>query len=442
MRLLPFPARRQAILPLLGLALVLAACTGGGGVEPGVSAAEPATAPAAGPVSEPAEAPDEPAGTLPPAAAAAGDEAAPPPTRAVTILTEDDRSSRLRSVTAGWDTDWNRHTIAYDELLSGGPPRDGIPPIDDPVFISQDEAAEWLAGNEPVIALERNGDARAYPLQILTWHEIVNDTVGGDPVVVTFCPLCNSAIVFERVVDGEVTTFGTSGLLRFSDLVMWDRATESLWQQFTGEGIVGTHAGRQLAFLPSALVSFDDFREAYPDGLVLSRQTGHNRAYGQNPYVGYDTIGQSPFLFTGPTDGRLPAMARVITVYFEAQDVAVAYPLETLASAGVINDRQVGLDLVVFHAPGTASALGARTIAEAADVGATGVFSPMVDGERLTFKADDGVFQDEETGTTWNVLGLGVDGPLAGRALEPIVHADHFWFSWAAFRPDTIIYQP
>ena len=202
------------------------------------------------------------------------------------ILTEDDRSVRLRAATGDWKTNWNRHTIQYDELLFGGPPRDGIPSIDAPKFISPAEAEAWLADNEPVIALEIDGDARAYPLQILIWHEIVNDVVGDVPVIVTFCPLCNATIVFDRRLDGTIYEFGASGLLRNSDLVMYDRTTESLWQQFTGEGIVGDLAGAQLTFLPSSIVSFADFRAAYPGGVVLSRETGYGRTYGSNPYPG------------------------------------------------------------------------------------------------------------------------------------------------------------
>ena len=357
------------------------------------------------------------------------------------ILTDDDRSSRLRSLTASWGTNWNLHTVAYDEILSGGPPRDGIPAIDDPQFISSAEAETWLADNEPVIALEIEGDARAYPLQLLTWHEIANDVVGGVPVVVTFCPLCNSALVFDRRVGEETFTFGVSGLLRNSDLIMYDRTTETLWQQFTGEGIVGDLAGEQLDFVPSALVSFAEFRAAYPQGVVLSRETGFSRDYGRNPYAGYDAIDQDPFLFTGVLDGRLPAMARVVTVYLAEADVAVAYPLSTLSERGVIHDNQGGQDIVVFHADGTSSALGATIIAEAEDVGATGVYDPNLHGEQLTFTKTDGVITDKETGSTWNVLGQATAGELAGDSLTPIVHGDHFWFSWAAFRPDTIIYE-
>jgi hypothetical protein len=359
----------------------------------------------------------------------------------VTILTEDDRPSRLKAATSSWNINWNRHTIDYNELLSGGPPRDGIPSLDAPQFVSPDEAQAWLTDNEPVIALEIEGEARAYPLQILTWHEIVNDIVADVPVAVTFCPLCNSAITFDRRLDGEVFEFGTSGLLRNSDLVMYDRTTESLWQQFTGEGIVGDLAGETLNFLPSSIVSFADFREAFPEGVVLSRDTGFNRRYGQNPYVGYDDIGSSPFLFRGEIDGRLAAVERVVTVSLEDVGVDVAYPLSVLSEVGVINDSQAGRDLVVFHSDGTTSALDARSIAEAEDVGATGVFDPVLDGQKLTFAQDGDLIVDEETGSTWNVLGQAVDGPLAGQQLTPVVHGDHFWFSWAAFKPDTVIYS-
>lgn len=360
----------------------------------------------------------------------------------VVIFTQDDRSQSFRSLTSSWNTNWQLHTIDYDDILSGGPPRDGIPSIDNPLFISQDEAAAWLAGHEPIVAVALNGEARAYPLQILTWHEIVNDTIGGVPVIVTFCPLCNSAIVFERLVDGEPVTFGTSGLLRHSDLIMYDRQTESLWQQFTGEAIVGDQAGNRLTFLPSSLISFDDFRTAYPEGMVLSRETGINRPYGQNPYAGYDTIdGADPFLFRGQLDGRLPAVERVVTVSLAEVGLEVAYPYSVLSARGVINDEQGSQPLVVFHKPGTVSALGAAQIAAADDVGATGVFNPVVDGQRLTFTRQGDVFVDNETGTTWSIVGQAVEGPLAGTQLEPIIHGDHFWFAWAAFKPETVIYQ-
>lgn len=409
----------------LALGLLLAACSA---TQSDPAVASPADATAVSPTA------------ARPSATAVGADTPPPLIIDTnTVISGDNRSSQLQALTSAWQTDWTRRTIDTAELLSGGPARDGIPSIDDPQFVSLAAAEAWLAGNEPVIALEVNGDARAYPLQILTWHEIANDKVGGIPVVVTFCPLCNSALVFDRRLGDAVFEFGVSGLLRNSDLIMYDRISESLWQQFTGEGLIGDYAGAQLTFLPSQLVSFDDFRAAYPEGVVLSRETGFNRAYGRNPYAGYDTIDQ-PFLFRGPTDERLPAIARVVTVSLPQEGIDVAYPLDVLVEAGVINDTQGSTRLAVFHQPGTATALGAAEISRGADVGATGVFVPAVDGQALTFRRDGTRIVDEQTGTVWNVLGQAVEGELAGATLAPIVHGDHFWFSWAAFRPATVIY--
>ena len=170
--------------------------------------------------------------------------------------------------TRGWETDFSRHSVPFNEIFSGGVPRDGIPPLDDPKFTTPEQADQWLGDAEPVISFEINGDARAYPLQILTWHEVVNDVVGGVPVVATFCPLCNSAIVFDRTLDGVVHDFGVSGKLRNSDLIMWDRQTESWWQQFTGEAIVGELTGTKLTLLPASIISWVDFKAANPEGQV------------------------------------------------------------------------------------------------------------------------------------------------------------------------------
>src|SRR5262245_11535582 len=180
-------------------------------------------------------------------------------------------------------TDESKALVPLDEIISGGPPPDGIPAIDRPAFVKPAEAAAWLVPKEPVLALEVKGDSRAYPLQILMWHEIVNDVVGGVPVTVTFCPLCNSGIVFERVVDGITLDFGTSGKLYKSDLVMYDRQTHSLWPQMEGRAIVGARAGTRLTLVPANTLSFEEWRAMYPNGKVLSRDTGHHRAYGPTP---------------------------------------------------------------------------------------------------------------------------------------------------------------
>ena len=341
----------------------------------------------------------------------------------------------LSAAAGSWTTDWGNTAIDTGELISGGVIRDGIPSIDDPAHESVTEAAEWLADTEPVIVLEISGDARAYPLSILTRHEIVNDTVGGVPVAVTFCPLCNSALVFDRQVDGDIYEFGVSGLLRNSDLVMYDRTTESLWQQFTGEGIVGEHAGDVLGVVPSAIVGFADFADTHPDGLVLS--TG-GRSYGRNPYAYYDSGTDIPFLFFGEPDDRLPLMLRVVG--FVLEEKAIAYPYDVLSRERVVNDAIGDQDIVVFFRFGTNSALDAPAIAEGRDVGAATVFDPTVEGERLVFSFDGEYFTDEQTNSAWSLLGTAVEGPLSGTALSPLAHSDHFWFSWAAFYPDTEIY--
>jgi hypothetical protein len=338
-----------------------------------------------------------------------------------------------------WATDFSLHTVPYSEIISGGPPRDGIPPIDNPKFISIDEAATWLEDQEPIFVVSINDETKGYPLQILTWHEVVNDTVGGEPVTVTFCPLCNSAITFKRTLNGTVYDFGVSGKLRNSDLIMWDRQTQSWWQQLTGEAIVGELVGRQLTFVPTRLISFGDFKESFPDAQVLSRDTGFNRPYGRNPYAGYDRS-PSPFLFAGRPDPRLEATERVVTV--DLNDEFVAYPYGVLAEAHVVADQVGGEDVVVFWQGGTTSALDQSNIADSKDVGAAAVYSPIVDGQKLSFAWDGTNFVDEQTNSRWNLLGEAIEGELAGQQLTPILHANHFWFAWAAFRPDTRIYSP
>ncbi|MCZ6553749.1 MAG: DUF3179 domain-containing protein [SAR324 cluster bacterium] len=337
------------------------------------------------------------------------------------------------------NTDFSKVAIDLREIVSGGPPRDGIPPIDRPSFETVDEASGWLDPTEPVIVYEEQGDARAYPLQILIWHEIVNDVVAGRPVVVTFCPLCNSALVFDRRVDGEVLDFGTTGKVRHSDLVMWDRQTESWWQQLTGEGIVGTHAGKKLTFLSAPLVAYETFRRAFPEGQVLSKDTGFARPYGNNPYVAYDSPGGRPFLYRGEIDPRLAPMERVVTV--ESGGWARAYPYALLAKEGVVQDSLNGSELVVFHQPGARSALDRSVIAASRDVGAVGVFRRELEGRMLSFRRVEGGFEDRETGSRWNLLGRAVAGPLQGKRLEPIVHANHFAFAWFAFRPDSTLWD-
>ncbi len=352
------------------------------------------------------------------------------------VIIEADPDSPLQDTYQIWPTDWTRRTVEdWNEFgagLSSSDPRDGIPPIDTPVFESAALAAEWLGPREPGALVQLDDEVRFYPLSILTRHEIVNDAFGDVPVAVTFCPLCNTAIAFDRRVNGEVLRFGVSGLLRNSDLVMWDDQTTSLWQQITGDGVVGTYAGAELETIPTSIVSFQQFAENFPDGLSLAAESAAGRqSYGINPYAGYSSSPQ-PFLFSGDVDGRLEPLSRVIGV---TQDGAVAgYSFARAQAEGAINDEVDGVPIVVFHAGDTADALDQAAISVSAAIGSAVAHSPVVNGETLTFSANgDGTFTDEQTGSTWSVVGLATDGELAGTQLDFVEHRNEFWFAWQAF---------
>ena len=379
-----------------------------------------------------------PSDTSPGPAATPAPIMAPAPAPTV-IEGKDEELERARFSTREWRTDFSKRNVSLDDIFSGGPGKDGIPSIDRPLFESIADADRWLGDLEPVQVVELNGEVKAYPIGILIWHEIVNDTVGGVPVAVTYCPLCNTALTFDRRVGDRVLDFGVSGNLRFSDLIMYDRQTETWWQQLEGIGIVGELTGVELTFIPSPLVSWGDFKLANPDAMVLSRDTGFPRGtfpYGQNPYTGYDTA--SPFLFFGEDDDRLNQLDRIVAI--SDGDEAVAIPFKVLEKEPVVSLTLKERELVVFFKPGTASALDSFNIAGSRDVGSTNVFLPTVDGQKLTFKATEEGFVDNETGTLWNLLGQGLSGPLEGERLEQVVHGNHFWFSWAVFKPQTVVY--
>ncbi|MBI4195162.1 MAG: DUF3179 domain-containing protein [Betaproteobacteria bacterium] len=335
-------------------------------------------------------------------------------------------------------TDFTKRSVPLEEIHSGGPPKDGIPAVDQPRFVTPDEAGKWLDRREPVIVFELNGDARAYPLQILMFHEIVNDTVGGVPVAVTFCPLCNASIVFDRRVDGAALDFGTTGKLRKSDLVMYDRQTESWWQQFTGKGIVGRYTDVTLNQRSSTIAAFQEFRRAYPQGRVLSRQTGFVRPYGKNPYRGYDRIGDMPFLFADAVDPRLPAMERVLGVALGGK--TRIYPFAALAATPVINDEVGGEPVAVFTQEGLLSALDAELIRDSRRIPAAAAYSRKLRERVMSFERRDGRIHDRETGSEWDIFGRAIAGPLKGARLKAADSGVHFAFAWLAFNPHSEIY--
>jgi hypothetical protein len=331
-----------------------------------------------------------------------------------------------------------------DDFVSGGPGLDGIPPIDYPEFVPATEA-QWIDPRAPVMVVEIAGDARAYPLQVMLWHEVVNDTVGGVNVAITFSALCNMPYVFVRpAAEGEATTFGTSGKLYHSNLVMYDRVTESYWLQANGLAVFGPLTGTKLERVPVVVSSWREFRGAFPHGLVLSRDTGFDRDYGASPYPGYDAVDGRPVLFVGEADGRLPALERILGV--ELGDETYAFPYSDLEKRGrggrsAVNSRVGGEPLAVLWNAGTVSVLDARDIEQSRDVGAAAAYSPALGERTLTFRAADSGVVDDETGSIWTIFGTATRGRLSGTHLGPVDAHDSFWFAWAAFHPRTKLWS-
>lgn len=435
------PGYRKLALLSVSVGLVVAVACGSGDepsaastqVQTNTPSAPPAGSTSTAPTSTPS--PDSGGGS-------AVDELFVSPTGPATLTNLEGlelSAARRWQLSFNWFTDFNQRTVSLNEI-DNLLPRDRIKPVDNPQFVDAVDAPDYMRPREPVIAINIDGDARAYPLAILMWQEIANDTVGGVPITVSFCPLCNTAIAFERVLEGHELTFGTSGNLRNSDLVMWDRQTESWWQQITGEAIVGQLAGKVLEQISSPIIAWETFREQYPNGKLMLREVDAQgreiRPYDEPPYAGYDSVDTNPFAFDGQVDGRLPANLRVLTV--KTANETVAYPFTFLAESPVINDTIGDTDVVAFFDNGTLSAfLDARNNDQTS--GSTTLFSRVVDGEALTFTLGSDGITDEESGSVWNILGKAISGPMEGKELEPVIHQNHFWFAWAVFEPDTEI---
>ncbi len=342
-----------------------------------------------------------------------------------------------RAAEREFSTDFSRSTVPFDSIISGGPPKDGIPAIDSPSFLSPQEADKWIEDSEPVLLLRYRGAVRVYPLQILMFHEIVNDRIDGRSVAVTYCPLCNTGIAFHGEIDGRELDFGTTGRLRYSNLIMYDRQSETWWQQASGEGIVGQYAGRSLELLPVTLLSWGEILEQrgrgfYEQARVLSRDTGYSKPYGTNPYRGYDSR-KSPFLYRGPEiDESQQPMERVLSVQIDSEEKSYTY--SRLQDEKVVHDTLAGREIVLFWQPGTSSALDESKISEGNDVGSVGAYFPRAAGETLDFYYDGSNIRDRSTGSVWSISGIATDGELEGTQLDSPVAVNHFWFSWNAFR--------
>jgi len=286
----------------------------------------------------------------------------------VSLQAEHQCLSPPSSVLRAWpDSDFSRCTISFDEIISGGPGKDGIRSIENPQFASIEHTE--LADNESVISVTIDGMTRIYPLQILIWHEIVNDQIAGIPIAVTYCPLCNASIVFDRRLDGQVLEFGTTGNLRKSDLVMYDRQTLSWFQQFDGTGLFGRLAGKQLKILPARLESLASARARSKDSLIMQTPKRFLRPYGSNPYIGYDSSA-FPFLFYGELPSDIAPLEYVVIANEKA------WTLNYLKRQKILHSD----DLIISWHPGRASALDTRTIAQGRDIGVVTVIQTDPNG--------------------------------------------------------------
>ncbi|MDE2836036.1 MAG: DUF3179 domain-containing protein [Chloroflexota bacterium] len=337
-----------------------------------------------------------------------------------------------------WSTDFSRVASDLSDAVVVSDGRSGIPVITQPRYETINQADGWLIGREPVLAAFAGGEARAYPLRLLLWHEAVNDWLGGLPLLATYCPRCNSAAVYERTAGTLTLQFRAASVTRSENRVLFDEATESWWQQSNGASIAGGLAGLRLPPAASAVISWDDFKRAYPSGTVLSQASGFDIDYGFNPYFNADLTQPPPS--AGETDPRLPARARVLGLRNEGDGLAV--PFSALGFSRAVNLMIGGQPAAVFWQRGTTSALSSAHVAQGRDVGAAVAFDARLEGRTLTFRAERGSFVDEQTGSTWSITGEATSGPLVDSRLDVLPHVNSFWSCWAAFRPETSVYAP
>lgn len=337
-----------------------------------------------------------------------------------------------------WNTSFQVASVALTEIQAGGLDHSEIHPVDKPVFVGVEEADAFLDPRDLVIAYTGGSGTRAYPLRFLVWHEAVNDVVDGQPALVTYDPRTNASQVYERRLLGAAMRFRAADALHRGGRLLWDSLTQSWWRQFTGEAIVGDFTGLRLQPRPSLRLSYQQFRQTFPNGRVLGPESRPERDetsdYGATNYAGYDSNRDPPF-FDGVLDPRLAPAARVLAL--ELNGEAAAFDFHHLADRRVLNDDVGGQPVTALWSPGALSVLDTPQISDARDVGMAAVHGREVDGRLLSFEFADGAFRDLETGSVWSLSGRAESGPLAGAQLPALVHNTPFWWAWAAHFPQT-----
>ncbi len=329
--------------------------------------------------------------------------------------------SNMPSELTMMETDGVKHLIPLDRIKGGGPPKDGIPSIDNPVFADV-QSSQFMSDSDTVIGLEINGEAKAYPIFILVWHEIVNDKVGDTPVSVTYCPLCYTNQVFERIIDGQEVEFGTSGKLYNSNLLMYDRYTESYWSQALGIAVKGELTGYELNLIPFDVITWGDWKKLHPDTLVLTTDTGYIRSYATDPYGNYYTEPRIMFPVEYSDDRLFP---KEIIIGFNQDDIYKAYKQNDIESEILINDS-------IGDTPVMLVSLFSEN---------SRAFERTVNGNTLDFVYNDGKILDVQTNSEWNYDGLSISGENNGIQLERMPIEPGFWFEWVAFHPQTLVYE-
>ncbi len=318
------------------------------------------------------------------------------------------------------ETNGVKHLIPLDKIKGGGPPKDGIPSIDNPKFANVSESY-FMSDSDTVIGVEINGEVKAYPLFILVWHEIVNDRVGDTPISVTYCPLCYTNQVFERIIDGKEVEFGTSGKLYNSNLVMYDRLTDSYWSQALGMAIKGELSGYELNLIPFDVITWGDWKTLHPNTLVLTTDTGYIRSYATDPYGSYYTEPRILFPVEHSDDRMSP---KEIILGFNQDGTYKSYKQNDIESNVVIND-------IIGDTPVMLTSLFSQN---------SRAFERILDDQILNFEYVDGKILDSQTNSEWNYDGLAISGKYEGSQLDRMPINPGFWFAWVAFHPDTLVF--